>query len=82
MDRRRLQAKNEGDRFWSARMYPASVGVAISWPEWNARVDDVFLCRPAGHGDRSSGHHEPPLPRQPRPHTPDGFQVVYGMLMR
>ena len=21
---------------WSARMYPASVGVANSWPEWNA----------------------------------------------
>jgi hypothetical protein len=21
---------------WSARMYPAFVGVAISWPEWNA----------------------------------------------
>jgi hypothetical protein len=31
-----LQAKNEDDRIWSARMYPAFVGVAISWPEWNA----------------------------------------------
>ncbi|HEY6412403.1 MAG TPA: hypothetical protein VIX42_01870, partial [Edaphobacter sp.] len=28
--------KDEEDRIWSARMYPAFVGVAISWPEWNA----------------------------------------------
>ena len=47
----------------------------------HACVDDGFLCRPAGHGNRSSGHHEHPY-RGILGLTPEGFQVVYDMLMR
>ena len=50
--------RKRGRRNWSARMYPAFDGVAISWPEWNALRPRPFYFRCLGGQFRFTGFRE------------------------